>query len=168
MLLLSDVTGKVLQSAVEILNDASARSPRILLTGTPVGFGSEKVLRFIDEGGASVVVMENCSGYKKFFTVNENGDPLRAIAEPYLQIPCSCMSPNPGRYELLGRLIEEFQVDGVLDLSWQACHTYNIESHLVVVGGASGVVALNIGIAKTSLEFVQCVFLAIFCNALVC
>jgi len=35
-------------------------------------------------------------------------------------------------------------------------------------GGAVGVAALNIGIAKTSLGFVQCVFLAIFCNALVC
>ncbi len=35
-------------------------------------------------------------------------------------------------------------------------------------GGAVGVTALNIGIAKTSLGFVQCIFLAIFCNALVC
>jgi len=35
-------------------------------------------------------------------------------------------------------------------------------------GGAVGVAALNIGIAKTSLGFVQCTFLAIFCNALVC
>ena len=35
-------------------------------------------------------------------------------------------------------------------------------------GGAVGVTALNIGIAKTSLGFIQCVTLAIFCNALVC
>ena len=35
-------------------------------------------------------------------------------------------------------------------------------------GGAVGLTALNIGIAKTGLEFVQCIFLAIFCNALVC
>ncbi|MEN6487160.1 MAG: formate/nitrite transporter family protein, partial [Syntrophobacteraceae bacterium] len=35
-------------------------------------------------------------------------------------------------------------------------------------GGAVGVTALNIGIAKTSLGFIQCVSLAIFCNALVC
>jgi formate transporter len=35
-------------------------------------------------------------------------------------------------------------------------------------GGAVGLAALNIGVAKTSLEFVQCIFLAIFCNALVC
>lgn len=35
-------------------------------------------------------------------------------------------------------------------------------------GGAVGFTVLNIGIAKTSLEFVQCLFLAILCNALVC
>jgi formate/nitrite transporter len=35
-------------------------------------------------------------------------------------------------------------------------------------GGAVGLTALNIGIAKTSLDFVQCTFLAILCNALVC
>jgi benzoyl-CoA reductase/2-hydroxyglutaryl-CoA dehydratase subunit BcrC/BadD/HgdB len=53
------------------------------------------------------------------------------IAEQYLKIPCSCMSPNPERFELLGRLIKEFRVDGVVDLTWQACHTYNIESHVI-------------------------------------
>lgn len=107
------------------------RTPRILLTGTPVGLGSDKVVRLIEECGANVVVMENCSGYKKFFTVGENGDPLKAIAEQYLKIPCSCMSPNPGRVDLLSHLIEEFHVDGVVDLTWQACHTYNVESHVV-------------------------------------
>lgn len=35
-------------------------------------------------------------------------------------------------------------------------------------GGAVGLTALNIGVAKTSLEFLQCIVLAIFCNALVC
>ncbi|NSW84697.1 MAG: formate/nitrite transporter family protein [Syntrophobacteraceae bacterium] len=35
-------------------------------------------------------------------------------------------------------------------------------------GGAVGVTALNIGIAKNSLGFLQCTVLAIFCNALVC
>jgi benzoyl-CoA reductase/2-hydroxyglutaryl-CoA dehydratase subunit BcrC/BadD/HgdB len=107
------------------------KTPRVLLTGTPVGLGCDKVLRLIEECGANVVVMENCSGYKKFFTVSENSDPLRAIAEQYLKIPCSCMSPNPGRVDLLNQLIEEFRVDGVVDLTWQACHTYNVESHVV-------------------------------------
>lgn len=35
-------------------------------------------------------------------------------------------------------------------------------------GGAVGLAALNIGIAKTSLGFVQAILLGLFCNALVC
>ena len=38
------------------------------------------------------------------------------------------MTPNPNRLELLGRLIDQFHVDGVLEMTLQACHTYNVES----------------------------------------
>lgn len=109
-------------------------TPRILLTGCPVGIGSEKVVRLLEECGGSVVCFESCSGIKTLeYLVDEDEqrDPLESIAERYLQIPCSCMSPNPGRLELLGRLIGEYKVDGVVDLSWQACHTYIIEGELV-------------------------------------
>ena len=41
------------------------------------------------------------------------------------------MSPNGGRIELLREMIDEFQIDGVIDLTWQACHTYNVESYFV-------------------------------------
>ncbi len=37
-----------------------------------------------------------------------------------------------------------------------------------MAAGAVGLTALNIGVAKTSLDFVPCIALAIFCNALVC
>lgn len=109
-------------------------TPRILLTGCPVGSGSEKVLKLVEECGGSVVCLENCSGIKtQVYLVDEdeNRDPLEAIAERYLQIPCSCMSPNPGRLELINKLIDEYRVDGVVDLTWQACHTYNVEAELV-------------------------------------
>mgnify|MGYP000752798793 CR=1 FL=1 len=107
------------------------KAPRILLTGCPIGVGSEKVLKTLEEAGASVVVLENCSGYKTLdITVDEdpNKDPLLALAEKYLKIPCSCMTPNNSRFDLLKRLAEEYDVDGVVDLTWTACHTYAIES----------------------------------------
>ena len=55
-------------------------------------------------------------------------DIYAALAERYLAIGCSVMSPNPNRYELLGRLIDEYHADGVVDMELQACHTYNIET----------------------------------------
>ena len=111
----------------------AAQKPRILLTGCPVGLGSEKVIRLVDELGATVVAMENCSGYKtlELMAGRNNDDPVVALAEKYLNIPCSCMSPNPYRMELLGRMIDDFNAAAVIDLTWQACHTYNIESYEV-------------------------------------
>lgn len=108
------------------------KAPRILLTGTPIGSGSEKVLKALEEGGASVVALENCTGYKGLDTmVDEDKDPITAIAEKYLSTPCSCMTDNNGRLDLIKRLAKEYDVDGVVDLTWQACHTYNIESYTV-------------------------------------
>lgn len=108
----------------------SGRAPRILLTGTPIGKGCEKVLTLIEAAGAHVVAMENCTGLKGILRqVDEDDpDPLTALARHYLSLPCACMSPNRGRLESVDELVRVFGVAGVVDLTWQACHTYNIES----------------------------------------
>lgn len=113
--------------------DASPSKPRVLLTGCPVGLGTEKVIRIVSEVGGNVVAMENCSGYKtlELQTSKEFDDPIVALAHKYISIPCSCMSPNPYRMELLERMIADFKVDAVIDLTWQACHTYNVEAYEV-------------------------------------
>jgi benzoyl-CoA reductase/2-hydroxyglutaryl-CoA dehydratase subunit BcrC/BadD/HgdB len=109
-------------------NDA----PRIVLTGCPVGKGSEKVLRMIEECGGIVVCQENCTGLKSFdLLVDEEDDPYTAIARRYLLTPCSCMTPNTGRFDLLRRIVQEFKVDAVVDLTWFCCHTYNVETYSV-------------------------------------
>ena len=106
------------------------KTPRILLTGVPVGVGSHKVVQIIEESGGNVVCFESCGGYKAVYDqVDEEKEPLLAIAEKYLRTPCSCMSPNIARFELVKRLADEFNVDGIVDLTWQGCHTYNIESY---------------------------------------
>ncbi|MCG8619892.1 MAG: 2-hydroxyacyl-CoA dehydratase family protein [Desulfobacterales bacterium] len=109
----------------------TSTTPRILLTGVPIGLGSDKVVKIIEKSGASVVAFENCSGYKNTFQVDESMEPIEALARQYLSIPCSVMSPNPGRMELLDRMLTDFSVDGVVDLTWQACHTYNIEASTI-------------------------------------
>ena len=111
--------------------NAGQKQKRILITGVPIGIGSDKVVKIVEQCGADVVAFENCSGYKQAFQVAEDKDPLDALAEQYLSTPCSVMSPNAGRFALLDQMIKDFSVDGVIDLTWQACHTYNIEAFSV-------------------------------------
>lgn len=105
---------------------------RILLTGSPSGGAALKVVRAIEDNGGVVVCFENCSGMKPLAPIDEeNPDVYDALARKYLNIGCSCMSPNPSRMELLDQLIDDFQVDGVVDLILQACHTYNVETAMI-------------------------------------
>jgi len=110
------------------------KTKRILLTGTPVGIGSEKVIKLVEESNALIVAQENCGGYKNVgLRIDENDPtgPLLLMARKYMQIPCSVMSPNNGRIDLIKKMVSDFHVDGVIDLTWQACHTYNLESYMV-------------------------------------
>ena len=106
------------------------RRPRILITGCPIGGATEKVIRAVEDNGGVVVAYENCTGAKAHDQMIDEDAPdiYDAIARRYLAIGCSVMTPNPNRLELLGRLIDEFRVDGVLEMTLQACHTYNVES----------------------------------------
>ncbi|MGK0704322.1 double-cubane-cluster-containing anaerobic reductase [Yokenella regensburgei] len=103
--------------------------PRILITGCPIGGAAEKVVRAIEENGGWVVGYENCTGAKATErNVAETGDVWEALADKYLAIGCSCVSPNTQRLKLLSEMVEEYQADGVIDVILQACHTYAVES----------------------------------------
>ena len=106
------------------------KKPRILVTGCPLGGATEKVIRAIEDNGGIVVTYENCTGAKAIDKMVDEDDPdvYGALARRYLDIGCSVMTPNPNRLEPLGRLIDEYKVDGVVEMTLQACHTYNVES----------------------------------------
>lgn len=106
------------------------KKPRILISGCPIGGATEKVIKAVEENGGVVVTYENCTGAKSIDKLvdEENSDVYDALARRYLNIGCSVMTPNPNRLELLGRLIDEYKVDGVVEMTLQACHTYNVET----------------------------------------
>ena len=106
------------------------KRPRILISGCPIGGATEKVIKAVEENGGVVVTYENCTGAKSIDKLvdEENPDVYDALARRYLNIGCSVMTPNPNRLELLGRLIDEYKVDGVVEMTLQACHTYNVET----------------------------------------
>ncbi len=103
---------------------------RVLLTGVPLVHGAERVLELIEDAGAVVVAMENCTGLKPILDDVDltEPDPLRAIARKYYHLPCSVMTVNTRRFEMLRALAAKFRPHCVIELIWQACLTYDIES----------------------------------------
>ncbi|NFA61523.1 2-hydroxyacyl-CoA dehydratase family protein [Clostridium sporogenes] len=112
----------------------SKEDKRILVTGCPLGDSTEKVIEAIENNGGVVVCYENCSGAKdESLLVDEEKDAVDALTERYLRTACACMSPNDNRIEYLDYLIDEYEVEGVVEVILQACHTYNVESDRIKI-----------------------------------
>jgi benzoyl-CoA reductase/2-hydroxyglutaryl-CoA dehydratase subunit BcrC/BadD/HgdB len=109
--------------------------PRVLITGCPIGGVTDKVVKAIEDNGATVVFYENCMGAKAVEDLVDEDiadvDVYDALAEKYLKIGCSCMSPNHKRFDMLDNAIDAYSVDAVIDVVLQACHTYAIETQSI-------------------------------------
>jgi len=106
---------------------------RVLMTGVPLVHGAERVLDIIESHDGLVVCMDNCTGLKPILEdVDENArDPMIALAEKYFHLPCSVMTKNDRRMQVLCELATQYWPDCIIELIWQACITYDVESHLV-------------------------------------
>jgi len=111
----------------------AARKVRVLLTGVPVVHGAERVIELIESCGAVVVCQENCTGLKPILedVDAQEPDPILAIARKYYHLPCSVMMGNDRRLEMLRSLAARFRPQCVIELVWQACLTYDVESFRV-------------------------------------
>lgn len=108
------------------------KAKRIIVTGCPIGAATEKIITAIETNGGVVVVYENCTGAKQFDRlVDETGDPYEALCDYYLAIGCSVMTPDTNRLALLESLCQRFAPDGVIEMTLQSCHTYEIETHTI-------------------------------------
>ena len=111
------------------VRDGAEDRPRVMITGCPMAGVREKVVRRLEEMGADFVCADICSGPRtQRFMVDESGDPYRALAERYLKINCSVMTPNEARFDDIRRLADEYHVDGVVEVVLQGCHTFAVEA----------------------------------------
>jgi benzoyl-CoA reductase/2-hydroxyglutaryl-CoA dehydratase subunit BcrC/BadD/HgdB len=106
---------------------------RVLLTGVPTVHGAEKVVDIIEKAGGWVVCMENCTGLKPIIEdiPLDGPDLLEAISEKYFHLPCSVMTQNYRRMDSLRTLVAEYRPDCIIELVWQGCLTYDVESYFV-------------------------------------
>ncbi|MCX6904870.1 MAG: 2-hydroxyacyl-CoA dehydratase family protein, partial [Verrucomicrobia bacterium] len=123
------------EKALQFFRQESSRPPqahvRVLLTGVPIVHGAERVLELIED--CSAVCQENCTGLKPILEDVDahDPDPIRAIARKYYHLPCSVMTINRGRFDSLRALTARFRPHCIIELVWQACLTYDVESHQV-------------------------------------
>jgi len=119
-----------------LANGAQPVSPdakRILLTGCPSTGVIQKVGMTIENNGGVIVCLDDCGGERtqKMLVDEEADDILRAISDRYLEIHCSVMTTNEGRIENTKEMCKKYQVDGVVEMVLQTCHTFNIEANLM-------------------------------------
>jgi len=83
--------------------------------------------------GADIVAFDTCNGIRdKVELVDEsNPDVYEALAIKYLNINCSVMSPNQSRMDYIREMVKEYNIDGVIEIVLQSCHTYDVEAYYV-------------------------------------
>jgi benzoyl-CoA reductase/2-hydroxyglutaryl-CoA dehydratase subunit BcrC/BadD/HgdB len=112
---------------------ASVQPVRVLLTGVPQVHGAERVVELIEDCGAVIVCMENCTGLKPILddVSLDEPDPVLAIAKKYYHLPCSVLTSNSRRLDSLRKLVAQYRPHCIIEVVWQACLTYDVEAHQV-------------------------------------
>ena len=111
----------------------TASRVRVLMTGVPMPHGAERVLELVEQCGGLVVCMESCTGLKPVLedVDAEAADPLRALAEYYFRLPCPVLTRNDRRLEFLRQMAEDYRPQCIVELIWQGCTTYDVESYRI-------------------------------------
>ena len=108
------------------------KTARIMVSGCPMSIPNWKLHNTIETSDGVVVCEESCVGTRYFNNLVEEDCPtmdgkLKAIAERYLKINCSCFSPNEERIDQILQYVKEYKAAGVIHYTLQFCHTYNVE-----------------------------------------
>lgn len=130
---LADELDKRVAEGVSVFPEGTKR---IMVTGTPMAIPNWKLHHLIETSGGAVVCEESCTGTRYIENqVREDAktleDEYQALAERYMDVNCSCFTPNPGRIDDILRMAKEYKVDGVIDAHLKFCTLYDTESYSV-------------------------------------
>ncbi|MFC1822207.1 2-hydroxyacyl-CoA dehydratase subunit D [Thermodesulfobacteriota bacterium] len=109
------------------------KGPRLLLTGSTLAIGDDRILNLIEEAGGVVVMEEFDEGLRPYWeNVSLNGHHLEALAESYFmkRVSPAWFRPARERRELLIRLAKDFSVDGVIWYHLLYRDSYKTEAYL--------------------------------------
>jgi len=123
--------GSLYQDLKETASQHS-KGPRILLTGSTLAMGDNKLLDIIDEAGGVVVMEEFAEGIRPYWEdVKVNGDLMAALADCYFwrRVTPAWFRPAVERHDFLIKLAREFNVDGVIWYQLMYRESYKLESY---------------------------------------
>jgi benzoyl-CoA reductase/2-hydroxyglutaryl-CoA dehydratase subunit BcrC/BadD/HgdB len=93
----------------------------ILLTGSVLD--DTEFIKFLEQTGFHIIIDDLCIGTKYFWNnIDENGDPVRAIADYHLNKPIySTKFPSYTRFEIVRDLAQTYNVDGIINIAQKFC-----------------------------------------------
>lgn len=83
----------------------------------------------LSESDIQVIQFNTVYNASELTSYEKADDILRAISDRYLEIHCSVMTTNEGRIENTKEMCKKYNVDGVVEMVLQACHTFNVEAN---------------------------------------
>lgn len=116
-------------NSTNALNSKGRRKPRLLITGTLLD--DLELVKIIEEYGGKVVFIDTCNGNRYFegriaipdWKANQR-NLLKSLAEFYLyKCPCPRMVNLEKRWEYLRKVIQDYQVEGVIFYNLKFCDT---------------------------------------------
>jgi benzoyl-CoA reductase/2-hydroxyglutaryl-CoA dehydratase subunit BcrC/BadD/HgdB len=112
---------------------AETDAPRILLIAPNIGYEDCRILELVEAAGGDIVIEEICEGIRYYWNkIESKGDLFKSLARGYMvdRVPCAFMRySTKKRLDFMLKLIEDFNVSGVIWYELLCCETYDAESY---------------------------------------
>lgn len=112
--------------------------PRLMVLGTPFAIPNWKLHTAVETTGGVIINEESCIGNRYYKdnvdleNVQSEDDMMQKLLERYANVDCACFTPNTDRTEKIIQMYKDRKADGCIYYTLSFCHTYNVESHLVI------------------------------------
>jgi benzoyl-CoA reductase/2-hydroxyglutaryl-CoA dehydratase subunit BcrC/BadD/HgdB len=129
---LNEITNLVKKLHKQPKTQLSDNRIRLMIAGSIIGIGDQKILEIIKASGGNIVADVICTGSmftRKNVTIfGIMGSPIEALAEHYLyNIPCPCMTDSSKRLNRMVKIARDYQVSGLIYYSLKYCDTWRAE-----------------------------------------
>lgn len=144
---------EVLESVVKELRGQATppqEGPRVLLTGSTLALGDNKIHDLTEEAGGAIVIEEFAEGIRPYWEgVELDGDLMETLADCYFmqRVPPAWFRPGRERLDFLVKLAKDFNVAGVIWYQLMYRESYKTESYYF-----PGMLQREVGIPMLTLE----------------